>query len=392
MARFKANQRQTHRMDLVAAARLGPIMARREADGRTIVAPMAMKGVLWPLVNYGGVDGRAWPSRQTLAAEAETSVSTVRRVLQILQEEGFIKQVIERTRAKGSRKAESHDGATNVYVLDYDVLAKWSEDDGDDAQIAAHDEPRTRPTVSRVVEERGSPENRTRLTGDQNAALLSGPSKEVEPLGTVIEPSPLPPEGGEAGGGGEAPVPSGPEVASMLGEIMAAYPPSPHARPVSDAEAVQRAIGAERQRHDGCTPAEILAAVVEYAAALRSDGTREPLWCRTWMRERAYEPYVRRARLGVRDAAHGASPSDAAERRRLAEEAVVAQREAIDRRLAALSTEAFMALRRRAIEAQTSALARSVWMASEASSTALKAAMVELLDRDEADRRQAVAA
>lgn len=177
----------------------------------------------------------------------------------------------------------------------------------------------------------------------------------------------------------------------MLREIIAAYPPSPHARPVSDAEAVQRAIAAERQRHDGCTPAEILAAVVEYAAALRSEGTREPLWCRTWMRERAYEPYVRRARLAARHAASGPVVADVAERRRQEENAVISERRAVDQRLAGLSLEAFASLRSRAIEAAPSML-RSVWMSSSASSPALKAEMVALLDRDEADRRQAVAA
>lgn len=199
-----------------------------------------------------------------------------------------------------------------------------------------------------------------------------------------MEPTPPPPpQGGDgSGAGADAQQPPAGQPVSLVDEIIAAYPPTHGALPVSDTEAVHRAIAAERGRADGASAIEILEAVRAYAAAVVAGHVRSPLWCRRWMAERGYEPYVRAARAS--SAAQHVAPCDAVERRRLAELAVVAERDAVDRRLAELGDEEFESLRRRAIESHSSDLMRWVWSSSDSASASLRIWMVQLLDREQA--------
>lgn len=374
MARMAKTSRNTHRMDLCAAARLGPIMQRRRDAGLSVVAPAVAKNVLWSLVNFGGQDGRAWPSRKTLADEAETSLSSVRRVLEIFAAEGLIRDTIQRTRGPGAgRKSEAHDGATNVYLLDYEVLARWAEDDED----AAQGEPRTRPNLSRVPGERGSVETRTRLSGDTNAAQIGGASKE-EPKGTGIEPPPQPPRGGEPEVGGQSTHRQAeqPLLAEQAREILAAYPRTSSDIPDDDAQAAVDAIQREADTPERCTWVEIR----EAARTVRAANRRDPLWPRTWLRRRGYLPLVLDAR--ARDDASRATPiaqgAEASERF----EAAAAETDAA---LRGLSDEQLAELHQRLLDGQPNEFSRrALAQADPRRSAMLRAMLADLIRREAA--------
>lgn len=391
MARMRRNQRATHRLDLAAAARLRPIMVRRGEAGKVAVAPTVAKAVLYSLVNYGGVEGRAWPSRLTLADEAETSISTVKRVIEIFIEEGFIRQVTDRSRARRP-KGEGSNGTTNVYHLDYDVLRSWGDDGYDESTPnAVQDEPRSGASMDRdAASERGSTEGGTRSNGDGIAVQIPSPSKEVEPSGTVSEPPPQPPAGGSGGGGEGAHRRSQPSA--IVRSILDAFPPSDMALFDDDATAVEAAIARESKHHDGVTPAEIHAAALAYADAHRRGRVRSPLSCRTWLERGGYVSHVSHARAIAAKALAPSPPVvDARAGKRTADEAeVLKERAETDRLLASLEHDDFLALRQRAIDLEPTGFMRGIWQSSNPDdpSMTLKGAMGRLLRKE---RRQELA-
>lgn len=354
-----AQIRADQKANLHANARYSLVMERRVAEGRKPVAGAVCRSVLGALINRSDQDGRCHPSVERIALESDVTVRTVLRVLDVLEEEGIVTRA-RRNHVAGLSKRDS----SNVYTVVWSAL----EDCATGGRLTM---PAGPPIMRQEVTRSGDTESRDQVTpttgsgdtGDGITCLSRRAHKEEPPMEPPMEPSPPTPRGGDGGGvGAEARQPSAEQPTSVVDEILAAYPPTPGALPVSDTEAVQRAIAAERARADGASAAEILDAVRAYADAVVAGHVRSPLWCRRWMAERGYEPYVRRAR-GVEAARRDLEQRVDATRRAVDEQALetTTQVEAVDAILADRTIDELESVRSEIVADQPNEFTRRVY-------------------------------
>lgn len=97
------------------------------------------------------------------------------------------------------------------------------------------------------------------------------------------------PQGGDGGGEGEVVCE---EQTRQAEAILREYPQTSGDRWLDDVDAAVRAIRFESGQREGATPEEIR----EAAAAVRRLGGTNPVWPRTWLRERRYMAHVMRRR------------------------------------------------------------------------------------------------
>lgn len=381
--------RLVDRLGMFQAARLQMLMQRRQREGKSVVKAAIARAVLWSLVNHSDTTGHSFPSIQTIAADADTSVATVKRVVAILREEGIV-HVRARNRgvAAGRKRGLAVEGATNLYRLDWDAMHEL-RDGGSlvhvEPQNTAQAEPCSEPeqgsggalfcdgTGLCVSHEQGSACAGTGLR-------LSSRTTHEPPNGT----SPLPPEGESGGGGEDATSTTQPDDQTDVewaDRILAAYPHTTSDLLVDDHAAALAAIRRERQRQGGCTPSEIIAAAAQVAATVRSGALQRPLWCRTWLARDGYLGHVRaeRARQAAiaaaeaRDAARRAQP-DGADRWRDELDAVRAS-------LDGMSDEALADLRSAALAAAPEGIRSTLSGMDPRSSPMMQSLMARILQQ-----------
>lgn len=109
--------------------------------------------VLLAMADIAGDDGKLWPSVATIAAKARMSERNARRVIRILEEDGWLETDVNRGRNKTSTYRINTDKITGQ-----DNRTKWPGGQND-------------------------PENRTKRAGKPDIAV------SAEPSGTIKEPS-----------------------------------------------------------------------------------------------------------------------------------------------------------------------------------------------------------
>lgn len=304
----------TERLNICARAKLSGMMERRKLAGQTTIIPAVAKAVLWAIVNRGDDYGTAYPSIVTIATEADASVRTVDRVVQILREEQIV-TVTTRCSAIGAGKgSQDRSGSTNEYCVDFErlrslesgkVRKRWDRREGDrpqseepDSQVESARQPDVRSecdgSTERTPASQGahaSPARSARQPVEERTPVLRA-LKEEPPIEPPMNP-PQPPKG-ERGGGEERAVQQADHATlrEQAQAIVDAYPPTSSDLPEADRKAAIDAILGEAEQPERCTWQEIRDAAV----ALRLARPKDPRWARNWLKLRGYLPLVLEAR------------------------------------------------------------------------------------------------
>lgn len=132
-------RRMTERLNMLMTFPMATCLARLQTQqaavrdagrgGARLVEAVVAKMVLIVLGDFHGVDGRIYPSIQTIADLASCSERTAMRAVQTLEALGIV-NVTHRNRAKGSRLIDR----TNWYVLDWDAIEELAKSAGAEAR------------------------------------------------------------------------------------------------------------------------------------------------------------------------------------------------------------------------------------------------------------------